>query len=109
MRTSSVLVITIVMSVIAAVMIYLWVTRPKVSYESIDWLAKTVKYKMSVKGTWMKGTKAYTDKDTTVLHRGNYKMTASAEGNGFILSISKKGKILKGLKIDLTTQEIIKL
>lgn len=104
MRTIVIIIIILVVIGIALA-VYFYMRKPKVGFENIDYLAKTVQYKMSAGGCNFTGTKSYNDKATTEKTCGKYRMVASAEGSGFILAIFQDGKIVKGLKIDLTTQQ----
>lgn len=84
--------------------LYFYSRRPIVEFENIDFINKTVRYNLSVDGYTLTGTKSYSDKNTTNKVAGKYVMTVSAEGKGFVLVITKDGKIVKGLTINLQDQ-----
>jgi len=98
------IIISIIAVLSAGTGIFFWMRSPKVSAEKIDYIKKSVDYKMSAGGTDFSGTKLFTDKTTTEKTVGDYRFVASAEGNGFVLAIYKGGVIVKGIKIDLDTQ-----
>lgn len=98
-----------IVAIIGLTSLYLYKRRPYVGYSKIDFLNKKVDYKISVNGHRLEGTKDFSDKKTTSEKYGKYDLIASAEGDGFVLAISENGKIIKGLKINLKTQDITKI
>lgn len=96
------IIISIISVLGAGTGIFFWMRKPKISAEKIDYLQKSVDYKMSAGGVDFNGTKLFSDKTTTEKTVGDYKFVASAEGAGFVLAIFKSGTMVKGLSINLT-------
>lgn len=102
----NVLLILLMLSFLVLAHVYL--TQPRIEF-SFDRENKTVKYKMSVDLYEVEGIKAYSDRNTTNYHGGPYVILVSAEGNGFVLAITKDSTIVKGLKFDLKSETTTKI
>ncbi len=82
---------------------------PVVEYQNIDWLKKSVTYRISILFVTISGIKYLQDKTTTTKTVANYSLNASSEGNKIILAVIGSKGIVKGLRIDFNNQTVTPL
>jgi hypothetical protein len=114
-----VLVIILIAVIAGAVYLYKRLKAPKVDYESIDWLKKTVHFKMSVEGEMFEGMEAVSEYN--VAAGGNYTIKKAKDGvhefvtaysktkNMIQLAIVNGTKVVVGLKIDFKDKSVTPL
>ena len=90
MKTKKLIIGVVIL--IAAVLVLYFTTRPKISVENIDYINKTITYKMSYGFENMSGRQKFSEIDTAPTGEN---FVIYSEGKGFVLQIKSNGKVIK--------------
>lgn len=77
---------------IAALLVLYFTTRPQISVENIDYINKTITYKMSYGFEKMSGRQKFSEIDRSA---NGETFVISSEGGKIVLQIKNKGKVIK--------------
>lgn len=78
--------------IIAAFLVLYFTTRPQISVENIDYINKTITYKMSYGFSKISGRQKFSEIDRSA---NGETFVISSEGKKIVLQIKNKGKVIK--------------
>ena len=104
----SIIIIIIIIAIAAGTYIYIKSRKPKVNFEAIDWINKTVEYSMSVNGENRTGVQSLADSIITNINTKDGKYTFFIQSifgfNQVQLAILQGNKVVTGILIDFKAQ-----
>lgn len=94
MKTKKLIIAMVIL--IAALLVLYFTTRPQISVENIDYINKTITYKMSYGFEKMSGRQKFSEIGTA---SPGETFVIYSKGKNFVLEIKNKGKVIKQVEV----------